>query len=258
MPVDLVKTRSLAFVLVLICYQEELITFGLARSTKPQDCDTANDLVSKAIDVGISGDIETAWRHLRTAVNICPNNAAALGNLGYLHAIHGDNEQAADFLRKSISAGPSTMEPWVNLGNVFKEELDRMNDSDGADYKGMMAMVLKMYRTAYRLLPSVDVTANLAGLYAMERDWERAALFAEKSLSQQYTEEAFCVIMKALDNICHWEHPMRDMPRLISILERNVRPILFAARSPDSHQQRWVFREAYAATRTAPANHAIL
>jgi tetratricopeptide (TPR) repeat protein len=218
------KTRCLACLLFLICYQENCVTHVSSGHIDSQDCDAANDLVSRAIDAGTAGDIQKAWSHLRTAVHICPNNAAALGNLGYLHAIHGDSENAADYLKKSISVAPSTMEPWINLGNIFKEELDRMTDSDGADHQGMISMVLKMYRTAYRLLPSVDVTANLAGLYAMERDWERAALFAEKSLSQQYTEEAFCVIMKALDNICHWEHPMRDMPRLISILERNVGP----------------------------------
>ena len=115
------------------------------------------------------------------------------------------------------------MEPWVNLGNILKEEIDHMDDSEGLEYKSMLSMVWKMYRNAYRLQPSVDVTANLAGLYAMERDWEHAALIAEKSLSLQYTEEAFCVLMKALDNICNWNHPMRDMQRLIAILERNVR-----------------------------------
>jgi tetratricopeptide (TPR) repeat protein len=256
MPIDLVfKSRCFTYVLVLICFQDNLLTFASARRMESKECEAANELVSKAIDVGIAGDIQAAWSHLRSAVHICPNNAAALGNLGYLHAIHGDNERAADFLKKSISAGPSTMEPWVNLGNIFKEELDRMNDSDGTEHKGMMTMVWKMYRTAYRLLPSVDVTANLAGLYAMERDWERAALFAEKSLSQQYTEEAFCVIMKALDNICHWEHPMRDMPRLISILERNVCQNLCVARSPDPYQPRLTFREAHAAIRTAQHRH---
>jgi tetratricopeptide (TPR) repeat protein len=233
MPIYLVfKTRFLAYLLILIWFQDIFVTRASPRRTELNDCEAANDLVAKAIDVGTAGDIQTAWSHLRTAIHICPSNAAALGNLGYLHAIHGDNENAADFLKKSISADPTTMEPWVNLGNIFKEELDLMNDSDGADHQRMLKMVLKMYRTAYRLSPSVDVTANLAGLYAMERDWERAALFAEKSLSQQYTEEAFCVIMKALDNICHWEHPMRDMPRLISILERNVRPSFCVRTSP--------------------------
>ena len=115
------------------------------------------------------------------------------------------------------------MEPWVNLGNIFKEQLDHIHDSDEAEYNALKKVVWELYKTAYRLQPSVDVTANLAGLYAMERNWEYAALVAEKSLAIQYTEEAFCVLMKALDNICNWEHPMRDMPRLIAILERNVR-----------------------------------
>jgi tetratricopeptide (TPR) repeat protein len=236
MPICVVfRTRCLAYILILLYYHKGLVIFASPRRTESKDCEAANDLVSRAIDVGTAGDIQTAWSNFRTAVQICPDNAAALGNLGYLHAIHGDNENAADFLKKSISVGPSTMEPWVNLGNIFKEELDSLHESGGADHKAMIAMVLKMYRTAYRLLPSVDVTANLAGLYAMERDWERAALFAEKSLSQQYTEEAFCVLMKALDNICHWEHPMRDMPRLISILERNVRPCPCVANRPGPH-----------------------
>ena len=186
-------------------------------------CKRADSLVSKAVDVGTAGNIPQAWEFLREAVDICPSNAAALGNLGYLHAIHGDAEKAREFLQRSIYFGPSSMEPWVNLGNIFKEQLDHIHDSDEAEYKALKKVVWELYKTAYRLQPSVDVTANLAGLYAMERNWEYAALVAEKSLAIQYTEEAFCVLMKALDNICNWEHPMRDMPRLIAILERNVR-----------------------------------
>jgi hypothetical protein len=202
------------------------VAFGQStrnQGLESQACQTADGLIAKAIDVGTAGNIQQSWEYLREATAICPTNAAALGNLGYLHAIHGDSENAKYYLERSITFGPSTMEPWINLGNIFKEQIDRMDDSEGREYKDLLNTVWKMYKTAYRLQPSVDVTANLAGLYAMERDWERAALVAEKSLSLQYTEEAFCVLMKALDNICHWSHPMRDMSRLIAILERNVR-----------------------------------
>jgi hypothetical protein len=179
-------------------------------------------LVSHAIEIGTAGDVLKAWELLKSAVSLCPTNAIALGNLGYLHAIHGDTVGARNFLEKSLIFGPATMEPWVNLGNVFKEELEASGVTEGVQYQRSMAMMSKSYLTAYRLQPSVDVTANLAGLYAMEREWEFAALFAEKSLSIQFTEEAFCVLMKSLDNICKWEHPMRDMDLLISILTRNV------------------------------------
>ena len=36
------------------------------------------------------------------------------------------------------------------------------------------------------------------------------AHMATRSLDTEFTEEAFCALMKALDNICDWDHPHRD------------------------------------------------
>ena len=181
-------------------------------------------MVELAVDIGSLGQLQDAWRYLESAVTICPTNAAALGNLGYLSAMQGELQRARILLEQAICQAPTIMEPWVNLGNVFKEEMDHARLEDGKEEDARETQIVwRMYITAYRLQPrSIDVTANAAGLYAMDRVWEKAALFAEKSLRIEYTEEAFCVLMKALDNICNWNHPMRDMPRLLGILRRNV------------------------------------
>ena len=48
--------------------------------------------------------------------------SVALGNLGYLNAIMGDRSLARQQLEDAIIGDPGLMEPWVNLGNLIKDE----------------------------------------------------------------------------------------------------------------------------------------
>lgn len=71
----------------------------------------------------------------------------------------------------------------------------------------------------------------------MDRDWEMAAYTATKSLQLGYTEEAFCSLMKALDNICAWEHPLRDLRALDRLLAHKARSALEAPHKSSLHTQ---------------------
>lgn len=186
-------------------------------------CREADQLVHQAVDKGSAGDVETAWRYLKRAVELCPDNAAALGNLGFLHAISNQHVVAKQLLMRALISNATLMEPWVNLGNILKDEQETILDADLRNW----STVWRLYRTAYRLNPrQVDITANMAGLYAMERDWEHTARLASQSLSVEFTEEAFCALMKAADNTCQWRHPHRNVAMLHRLLEANVKRAL--------------------------------
>lgn len=74
-----------------------------------------------------------------------------------------------------------------------------------------MMQVWRLYRTARRLSPEqMDVTANIAGLLAVEREWEHAAAAAAHSLRIHWTEEAFCALMKVTTP------PARAVPLLVA------------------------------------------
>ena len=75
-------------------------------------------------------------------------------------------------LERALVRNPTVMQPWVNLGNVEKQ----LRDGVLEEARGANALVWRLYRTARRLAPDhVDVTANIAGLLAVERQWEEAA-----------------------------------------------------------------------------------
>eukprot|EP00960_Hanusia_phi_P046440 757828-Hanusia_phi.AAC.3 len=68
----------------------------------------------------------------------------------------------------------------------------------------------------------------MAGLYAMERSWEKAAWMSVQSMRIEFTEEAFCAMMKAFDNICLWQHPLRDDKLLSNLLFEKAKAALLA------------------------------
>ena len=165
-----------------------------------EGCRRADELVEQAVMVGSGGDVRAAWRLLESALEHCPQHPSALGNLGYLNAIMGDRALARQQLEEALLGDPGLMEPWVNLGNIIKDEKEAANALDGAsDNKEVWKDTWRFYRTALRISSrQVDITANIAGLHAMERDWEYAAHMATRSLGVEFTEEAFCALMKAL------------------------------------------------------------
>mmetsp|Transcript_52362 Transcript_52362/g.162540 ORF Transcript_52362/g.162540 Transcript_52362/m.162540 type:complete len:665 (+) Transcript_52362:203-2197(+) len=214
------------FILGLALLQQPPLVSS-ARSNQ-HGCRAADDLVQRAVERGSKGDADGAFKLLVEAVDGCPNHAVALGHLGYMFAIGGNMSSAKLFLQRSLTFDSSLMQAWINLGNVMKSEQEHLDETEG-DWK----TVWRMYRTAYRLSPrQVDITANMAGLYAMERSWEQAAWMSTQSMQIEFTEEAFCAMMKALDNICLWNHPLRDDKLLVKLLfERATASLLSPERS---------------------------
>ena len=187
-------------------------------------CLRANAMVDQAVAAGTGGDLNKAHQLLQAAVEQCPGHAHALGNLGYLNALMGNRAASRHQLEEALLADPTLMEPWVNLGNIIKDLNEEALGFEGAsDSKETWRRVWRFYRTALRLnRHQTDITANVAGLHAMERDWEYAAHMATRSLDIEYTEEAFCTLMKSVDNICDWDNPHRDERRLDTVLTNNI------------------------------------
>lgn len=193
---------------------------GCACGQMPAGCKSAQRLVHQAVDEGQAGDLTGAKMLLEEAVGLCPTDHGAVGNLGFIHAVLGNHKRSKQMLQMALGGLPSVPEPWVNLGNVLKTEVDEQPLQ--ADVKNM-TLVKRCYQTALRLdFNQVDALANMAGIAAMDRDWERTAAVAARSLGVGATEEAFCALMKALDNICEWRHPMRNLDALFGILERKA------------------------------------
>jgi predicted O-linked N-acetylglucosamine transferase (SPINDLY family) len=198
-----------------------LIMCGMCSGQTTPGCSRSYQLVNQAVDSGQQGDISSAKLLLEEAVALCPEDYGALGNLGFIHAVTGEHGKAKSMLQRSLMGMPGSPEPWVNVGNVLKSEVDE--EPVPVEEKNM-SMVKRCYQTALRLeFNQIDALANMAGLAAMDRDWERTAAVATRSLGVGPTEEAFCALMKALDNICHWHHPMRDLKGLFRILEGKAR-----------------------------------
>jgi len=172
------------------------------------------------------------------ALEDCSQHPSALGNLGYLNAIMGNRSLAQLQLEEALTGDPSLMEPWVNLGNIIKDDKEREMALDGnSDDKAEWQHVWRLYRTALRLnRRQVDITANIAGLHAMERDWEYTAHMATRSLEIEYTEEAFCALMKAVDNTCDWHHPRRNQPALERLLRDKIAQALARPESFPRHK----------------------
>jgi Flp pilus assembly protein TadD len=121
------------------------------------------ELVSQAVNVGTTGDLLSAKKLLEQAVAICPDEASAAGNLGYIYAVFGDLDAAEDLLRRAVTLRPDMAEPWVNLGNVLKQKQDNMElPAEARDNTA----VRRCYMTAWRLQPrQIDAVANLAGAH---------------------------------------------------------------------------------------------
>ncbi len=90
------------------------------RAPPPETLRRCATLVHQAVDAGSSGDMRTAREKLEESVKLCPGDATALGNLGFIYAVSGDAERAKAMLQRSIALQSSVPEPWVNVGNVLK------------------------------------------------------------------------------------------------------------------------------------------
>ena len=72
-------------------------------------------------------------------------------------------------LERALVRNPTVMQPWVNLGNVEKQ----LRDGVLEEARGAVQAPHERVSAARRLAPDhVDVTANIAGLLAVERQWE--------------------------------------------------------------------------------------
>ncbi len=121
------------------------------------------------------GEWDPAIESYRKALEIRPDNAAILMNLGLAQAYAGDHEDAASSLRGSIAAEPRQPLAWVNLGF----SLENLGDTAGAE---------DAYRTAMTIKDDEALAHfNLANLLVRQGELTQAIEHYERTLELQPT-----------------------------------------------------------------------
>ncbi|MEO1368724.1 MAG: tetratricopeptide repeat protein, partial [Acidobacteriota bacterium] len=77
-----------------------------------------NNLGAEAL---LTGDIDTARRHLRTATRIDPSFVTAANNLGVWHARHGEDGAAIDVYRRGLEVEPDNVPLLTNLARAYQQ-----------------------------------------------------------------------------------------------------------------------------------------
>ena len=109
-----------------------------------------------------AGDREKAHAALRRAIEIEPDSAKHLFNIGMLHLEAGEYADAVDRFRQVLRIKPHYGPAILNLGYIAKQE-GRFEDAEG------------LYRELMELEPSgVEARANLAHLYLDRELFEQA------------------------------------------------------------------------------------
>jgi tetratricopeptide (TPR) repeat protein len=122
-----------------------------------------------------SGDWRQAIVCYQKALEIRPESAALLMNLGLAQAYAGEHDAAATSLRESIEADPRQPLAWVNLGF----SLENLGDTPGAE---------QAYRTAMDIKDDEAMPHfNLANLLLRQGELRQAITHYERALALQPT-----------------------------------------------------------------------
>lgn len=77
------------------------------------------------------GELDEGLSHTLEALRLDPNDANAVGNLGYYHGMRGNHEMAAKYFGKSAEMNPSDQSAWKNRGLALMK-LGRIREAQEA------------------------------------------------------------------------------------------------------------------------------
>jgi tetratricopeptide (TPR) repeat protein len=116
-------------------------------------------------------DLANAAHHFKEVVRLDPQRANAFINLGAIHNVLGQHDEAVAALRQGIHLDPQRVEGYYNLGLVYR----RM---------GQVDMAVQAYREALRLNPRMaDAQLNLANIYLEKSQYRQAVHHYELALA---------------------------------------------------------------------------
>ncbi len=159
----------------------------------------------RARDAG--GDTEKVREHLERAIEIAPNFAEALNNLGTTYHRDGDYSRSIELFQRALAADPESFQAQVNLGGSLladvqleraleenRRALDLRSDSSLAN--SQMGMTLFFLRRDQEAIPYFEKVKQLdrfslntpelflSGIYLRNGDPERAADELEEFLEK--------------------------------------------------------------------------
>jgi predicted O-linked N-acetylglucosamine transferase (SPINDLY family) len=123
---------------------------------------TADELFHRALVAHQAGDRLAAEATYRQLLDVLPDHAAALTNLGSLVAKRGDTDEALALYRRATAADPDQLDARFNLGNLYRR-LGRARDA-ATEYEH----VLRLAPNAPQALVNLGLVAGDLG------EWPRA------------------------------------------------------------------------------------
>jgi predicted O-linked N-acetylglucosamine transferase (SPINDLY family) len=134
---------------------------------------TADEHFQRALAAYQAGDNLTAEIGYRQFLEVNPDDAACLNNLGSLVARRGETDEAEHFYRRAIAAAPDQINPRFNLGNLYRR-LKRLREA-AAEYEE----VLRLAPNTVPALVNLGLTVNESGNWARAVEcFARAATIA--------------------------------------------------------------------------------
>ena len=97
-------------------------------SDEPQDADSVDDVMARALAADERGDLVSAEEHYRRCLTMDPANGWALINLGNLLFRKGEKQTACRLYEVATRAMPEEPAPWYNLANAL-DDLERTDQA---------------------------------------------------------------------------------------------------------------------------------
>jgi len=142
----------------------------LARSYYPKSGEPPSRLASLALMIP-KQDPKNVLQLMETAVELAPNNAGYLYNLGWAYDQVGEAARATELYQRAIKASPLSFEAMNNLALIYSDS-------------GQPDRALPLLEQAMRLDPENEaVYANTANYHVRRREWKYALQHYDRALA---------------------------------------------------------------------------
>jgi len=160
----------------------------------PQSSPDLNDIGAAYI---LIGDTDRAIATLQRSVGLEPTYAA-YSNIGYLHFMKGEYEEAAAAYEQALAINPNDHAIWCNLGTAYTHQQD-------GEARAAEAYRHAIIEAKKRLLITPDdplLIASLAEYYAATHDTTRAEAMADSALKVSHDDaEVLVRLVFAMEDI---------------------------------------------------------